>query len=105
MCENIILINHGKNILEGIVHEIRNKYKEHLYKITYQGELPKVFTGGLELIHTEDHSATFKIPNQASPNELLQYLINAGCQVHSFHEILPSINEIFIRQVKGISHE
>ncbi len=105
MCENIILINHGKNILEGNVNEIKNQYKEHLYQISYQGDLPKVFTGGLELIRTEDHKATFKIPNQASPNELLQYLINAGCQVHSFHEILPSINEIFIRQVKGISHE
>jgi ABC-2 type transport system ATP-binding protein len=105
MCENIILINHGKNILEGNVTEIRNKYKENLYKIKYVGELPQQFTGGLELIRTEDHTATFRIPNQASPNDLLQYLINGGCQVHSFHEILPSINEIFIRQVKGISHE
>lgn len=105
MCEYIILINHGKNILQGNVNEIRNKYKEHLYKITYNGELPKQFTGGLELIRKEDHTATFKIPDQASPNELLQYLINAECQIHSFHEVLPSINEIFIRQVKGISHE
>jgi len=105
MCENIILINQGKNILEGNVKEIRNQFKEHLYQITYMGELPKQFTGGLELIRSEDHSATFRIPNQGSPNELLQYLINAGCQIHSFHEILPSINEIFIRQVKGISHE
>jgi ABC-2 type transport system ATP-binding protein len=67
--------------------------------------LPQQFANGLELIRAEDHTATFKIPDQASPNVLLQYLINAGCQVHSFHEILPSMNEIFIRQVKGISHE
>jgi len=105
MCENIILIHHGKNILEGNVNEIRNKFKEHLYKIEYRGILPQEFNNGLELIRTEDHTATFRIPDQSSPNILLQYLINAGCQVHSFHEILPSINEIFIRQVKGISHE
>ncbi len=35
MCENIILINKGKNILMGNVKEIRNRFKEHLY----QGEL------------------------------------------------------------------
>ncbi|MEO6133067.1 MAG: ATP-binding cassette domain-containing protein [Saprospiraceae bacterium] len=105
MCENIILINHGKNILQGNVTEIRNKYKEHLYKVAYSGTLPLQFSGGLEMVRSEDHTATFRIPNEGSPNDLLQYLMNAGCQIHSFHEILPSINEIFIRQVKGISHE
>lgn len=105
MCENIILIHHGKNILQGNVDDIRNQYKEHIYQVVYQGVLPQQFANGLELIRAEDHTATFKIPDQASPNVLLQYLINAGCQVHSFHEILPSMNEIFIRQVKGISHE
>ena len=105
MCENIILIHHGKNILEGNVKEIRNKYKEHLYKVEYGGTLPEQFTNGLELVRQEDHNATFRIPNHGSPNELLQFLIHAGCQIHSFKEILPSINEIFIRQVKGISHE
>lgn len=105
MCENIILINQGKNILQGNVKEIRNKYKEHLYQVTYAGELPQHFSNGLELVRSEDHTATFRIPNAGLPNELLQYLISAGCQILSFQEILPSINEIFIRQVKGISHE
>ena len=105
MCENIILINQGKNILEGNVKEIRNKFKEHLYKVEYGGTLPQQFANGMELIRKEDHTATFRIINHGSPNELLQFLINAGCQIYSFKEILPSINEIFIRQVKGISHE
>jgi len=35
----------------------------------------------------------------------LQYLMQSGCEIHAFHEILPSINEIFIRIVKGVSHE
>jgi len=105
MCENIILINQGKNILEGNVKEIRNKFKEHLYKVEYGGTLPQQFANGMELIRKEDHTATFRIINHGSPNELLQYLINSGCQIYAFKEILPSINEIFIRQVKGISHE
>ena len=105
MCENIILINKGKNILMGNVKEIRNRYKEHLYKVNYQGVLPLEFSGGLELVRNEEHSATFRIPGQDTPNHLLQYLIQAGCEIHGFQEILPTINEIFIQQVKGVSHE
>jgi ABC-2 type transport system ATP-binding protein len=105
MCENIILINKGKNILMGNVKEIRNRFKENLYKVSYKGDLPSVFSGGLELVRKEDHTATFRIPENDTPNHLLQFLISAGCEVQSFHEILPSINEIFISQVKGISHE
>src|SRR5688572_33371383 len=105
MCENIILIHHGKNILQGNVTEIRNKYKEHLFKINYQGPLPQQFSKGLELVKSEDHTAVFRIGEQQSPNTLLQYLIQSGCEIHSFQEILPSINEIFIQQVNGVSHE
>src|SRR5687768_15063036 len=105
MCENIILIHQGKNILQGNVKEIRNKYKERLYKINFGGQLPLTFSEGLELIRTEDHAAVFRIAEHKTPNALLHYLIQSGCEIHSFHEILPSINEIFIQQVKGISHE
>ena len=105
MCENIILIHRGKNILMGNVKDIRNKYKENLFKVSYKGDLPQTFSGGLELVKQEDHTATFRIPNQDTPNHLLQFLIQSGCEIHSFHEILPSINEIFISQVKGVSHE
>lgn len=105
MCENIILINHGKNILMGNVKEIQNRYKENLFRVHYQGTLPTSFSGGLELVSTADHSATFRIPAQDSPNHLLQYLMQNHCQIHGFEEILPSINDIFITQVKGTAHE
>ena len=105
MCENIILIHRGKNILQGNVSLIRNQYKEHLYKVNYEGALPASFTEGLELVSSEDHTATFRIRENQTPNTLLQALMGSGCEIHSFHEILPSINEIFIRQVKGITHE
>ncbi len=105
MCENIILINKGKNILMGNVKEIRNRFKEHLFQVSYKGDLPSSFSGGLELVRNEDHTATFRIPDQDTPNHLLQFLMGSGCEIQSFHEILPTINEIFISQVKGISHE
>jgi ABC-2 type transport system ATP-binding protein len=105
MCENIILINHGQNVLFGNVQEIRNTYKENLYEVGFKGNLPQQFNGGLELVKQLDHTAVFRIPDHDTPNHLLQYLMQSGCEIHSFHEILPSINEIFIQQVKGVRHE
>lgn len=102
MCEDIILIHHGKNILQGNVTEIRNRYKEHLYRVNYAGTLPQNFSSGLELLRSEDHTAVFRLGNDQSPNSLLDYLIRSGCEIHAFQEILPSLNEIFIRQVKGM---
>ena len=101
MCENIILIHRGKNILQGNVNKIRHQYKEHLFKVNYEGQLPVSYHHGLELLKNEDHTATFRIGDTQSPNTLLRYLMKSGCEIHSFHEILPSINEIFIRQVKA----
>jgi len=105
MCENIILINQGKNVLMGNVREIRNAYKENLYEVGYQGNLPADYSNGLTLVKKSDHTATFRLPDGDTPNHLLQFLIQSGCEIHSFRELLPTINEIFIRQVKGIPHE
>lgn len=105
MCEEIILINRGKNILQGNVKQIRHQFKENLFKVVFSGTIPASFSNGLELVKAEDHSAVFRIGENNSPNTLLQHLIQSGCEIHSFQEILPSINEIFISQVKGISHE
>lgn len=104
MCEEIILINHGKNILMGNVKEIRNRYKENLFEVHYLGSLPSAFGLGIEKINHTDHTATFRLPEQQSPNTLLQYLMQAGCEINGFREILPTINDIFIRQVKGVDH-
>ncbi|HEX5111338.1 MAG TPA: ATP-binding cassette domain-containing protein [Saprospiraceae bacterium] len=105
MCENIILINQGKNVLLGNVKEIRSTYKENLYEVGFKGSLPQSFNGGLELIRQSEHEAVFKIPDHDTPNHLLQYLMQSGCEIQSFHEILPSINQIFIRKVKGDRYE
>jgi ABC-2 type transport system ATP-binding protein len=105
MCENIILINRGKNVLMGNVTDIRHQFKKHLFEVGYAGELPASFSNGLELIDKQDHRAVFKIPNEHTGNDLLRYLISANCEIRSFREILPTINEIFIQHVKGVSHE
>lgn len=103
MCDHIVLINKGKNVLEGEVKAVKQRFKENLFSIEYDGELPEklrsvnsVFT----LRNNQNHRMTVQMAEGTRTNDVLQQFIGSGVQVRSFNEILPSINEIFIRRVK-----
>lgn len=107
ICEYITLINQGKNVLNGKVDDVKQQFKQHLFSIGYSGDLPA------DLAQQDAADSTFtieglrenellvKIENDDASNQLLQYLIQKGVHIRSFHEILPTLNEIFIRQVQG----
>ncbi|MBX2927556.1 MAG: ATP-binding cassette domain-containing protein [Saprospiraceae bacterium] len=104
ICEKIVLINKGTVILEGKVKDIKNQYKENLFRVDFEGELPAEFSSRAAVISQKADSVTVQMPLGSSSNELLDYLIRNGVIIHGFKEILPSLNEIFIRQV-GESNE
>ena len=104
VCERIVLINQGKNVLEGSVSDIKDQFKENLFKVHYEGELPSDLTKNYRVIENKDHELIVQLEHTHASNELLRYLLNAGVYVHAFNEILPGLNEIFIRQV-GSSNE
>lgn len=114
ICSHIALINNAKVVLEGGVKEVRNKFKEGVYDLAFSGDMLS-FTNALwtnfELIHhheTEDklRSARIKLTEGASVNDLLKTVIPV-VQVHSLNEVIPSMNDIFIKvvQQKGESDE
>lgn len=103
LCDDIALINKSKKILDGPKGEIKNSYKLNQYEVFFKGQLKE--STAIEILN-EDVSelglnkATIKAKNGQSPNELLQELIGK-VEVHSFVEIIPSINDIFINIVEG----
>jgi ABC-2 type transport system ATP-binding protein len=101
ICDHIILINKGQKILDGTVKNIKHEFKENLFSIGFE-TLPSVNgEAPFEIVRTKGLSFDVKIKEGRQPNDLLQYFISRGHQVHSFSEILPSLNEIFIKLVEG----
>ncbi len=100
ICEDIVLINKGKNILEGSVREVKHQFKRNLYRLDYEGELPAMVRAAFPPVEEKRQYVLFQLQEGQSANVLLQKLIQAGVEVHAFNEILPSLNEIFIRQVE-----
>lgn len=102
ICEDIVLINKGKIILYGDVHKIKNDFKENLFSVKYTGSLPeKISSSHFEIISNEGNEIVFKTGTDHSSNDLLRSLLNQGVNIVQFNEILPSLNEIFIKQVES----
>ena len=99
ICEHIVLINNGKNVLEGKVDEIKSKFKENKFKIEFDGTPSADLLNGLNVVERNPNSITVKLDEANSSNDVLRKFIQSGSKVVSFNEILPTLNEIFIKRV------
>lgn len=98
ICEDIVLINNGKIILEGNVLEIKHKYKENKYRIVFEGEMPDFHN--YTIVSKDDNSVIIQLNAGEEGNDLLRYAVQSGSHIVAFNEILPSLNDIFIKQVE-----
>ncbi|HEY8402628.1 MAG TPA: ATP-binding cassette domain-containing protein [Cytophagaceae bacterium] len=102
LCDIIALINKGKKVLEGKVEEIRRSYRNNMYYVEGEGVLEGQENSVFNIIsycqkEGNVFEATLSTTNTA--NQLLAYLISK-VQIRSFHEQIPTMNEIFISKVK-----
>lgn len=103
ICDHIVLVNKGKKILDGTVPNVKQEFKENLFRISFENKvMPEHLAIHLfEVKSKSDHEVVIKRDPGYSNNEILSYFVNRGLQINSFNEILPSLNDIFIRLVEG----
>lgn len=105
LCDHIALINQSKKILDGSVKDIRKKFSSHTYQIGFKGNVD-LFKSSLPMgvsineLKTENDETylTLKLNPEINSNEILRIAVGL-IQVHHFNEIIPSMNDIFIRSV------
>jgi ABC-2 type transport system ATP-binding protein len=100
ICDHIILVNKGQKILDGTVTEVKQQFKENLFRISFDAVPANSSNDAFTTIKTEDHSLVVKINDGHTPNDILRYFLQSNAGIHSFNEILPSLNDIFIRLVE-----
>jgi len=101
ICEHIVLINQGKNILEGKLQEIKDTFKDNLFEVIYKGTLPTELSQQFRVTEQSDHRVVIQFAEEKQSASLLQYLVNNQVEVRSYQEILPTLNDIFIKQVEA----
>ncbi|WP_297098181.1 ABC transporter ATP-binding protein [uncultured Draconibacterium sp.] len=106
LCDHIALINKSKKIEDGPTDEIRMKYKSNTFDIKYRGEFKDIDlalgTDYKIISHDESEKAnTLKVQymNGKSNNELLSAIMPAA-EIMSFEELIPSMNDVFIKAVE-----
>jgi ABC-2 type transport system ATP-binding protein len=105
ICEDIALINKGKIILQGNVAKIKDDYKENKFLVEFEGKLPQeLLSNNFEIVEDTDQGLIIKISEGHKSNELLKGLIDRNIEIRKYQEILPSLNQIFIKKV-GESNE
>lgn len=101
ICDRIVLMNKGKKILDGELSQIKNDFKEFIFKVGFE-KLPQRFDSNLfQYIGEKDNSIVVKINEGVAPSLVLREFLDHQSEIISFNEILPTLNEIFIRQVEG----
>jgi ABC-2 type transport system ATP-binding protein len=103
ICDHIVLMNRGAKILDGTVNQIRHDFKEDLFRIEFENNVLPEHTAIhlFNLISKTDNELVIKRNEGFSTNDILQYFIHKGLSIHAFNEILPSLNDIFIRLVES----
>jgi ABC-2 type transport system ATP-binding protein len=106
LCDHISLINNSRVILEGQIDKIKQTYKSNTFEVGYTGnpdDLKGLLGKDFELVEEKNnsdlHSAIIRIDEQNSNNTLLKKLVSK-LEIKSFNEIIPSMNEVFIRVVE-----
>lgn len=101
ICDHIVLINKGKKILDATVKEAKQQFKAGLFRIGFDGEPVAADHPSYSIIKKEENAVVVKIAEGHSSNTVLSALLQQGGTITAFHEILPSLNEIFIELVEG----
>jgi len=101
ICNHIALVNKGRKILDGTVDAVKQDFKENLFSIQLDRIPENIHSPAFEITNVKKQELIVRINNGFKANDVLGYFINQGNSIVSFKEILPSLNDIFIKLVEG----
>ena len=104
LCDNIALINKSHVVITGGVDEIRHKYGNNNVELIYMSQFDVASVPGLfRILSDQDdsgrHTAVLALEDGVTGNEVLKAVIAQGLTVNSFKELVPRMNDIFIKLV------
>ena len=98
LCDRILLIDEGRDLLYGRLDEIRRRFSGHAVLVRAAGNLPPV-PGVVQA--SQNHSATkLTLAEGTTPQDVLRALLDHDVVLEKFEIAIPTVDEIFIRVVE-----
>ena len=103
LCDNIALINKSKVVISGGVDEIRHKYGNNNVEVVYTADSPLADAASYRVLSDSDdagrHTAVLELTSDEGSNGALKDLLAQNVTINSFKELVPRMNDIFIKLV------
>ncbi len=104
LCDNIALINKSHVVITGGVDEIRHKYGNKNVELVYTGSAVLQSVEGVFRVLSDNdesgrHTAVLEIADGGTSNAVLAEILKQDLAVNSFKELVPRMNDIFIKLV------
>lgn len=107
LCDNIALINKSKLVVTGGVEQIRREHGNNQVEVIYRGHSGANFlnTPFMAVASDEDfkgnRKAILNVEKGTPSKDILSGIVVNNLEVISYRELIPSMNDIFIKLVSG----
>lgn len=105
LCDDIALIDKSRLVAYGGVDEIRHKWGSNNVELVYTSDIPVAPCDAFSVLSDKEdngrHTAVLSLGAGADTGDVLMMLVNQGLRINSFKELLPRMNDIFIKIVTG----
>jgi len=99
LCDRVLMINHGEEVLYGDLRKIKSRFKKHSVQVNVDGEFgdligvteQRINKDGIELVLAEN----------VSPQAILDQLRDQGLVINRFEITIPSLHTIFLHIAGG----
>ena len=103
ICDRIVLISKGENVLENEVSTMKQLWKDDLFHVIFERMIDPIsdLIEGIEITNQKENEIWLKTPSLNILNQFITQQVSKNNMLMGMQEILPSLNEIFIKTVSG----
>jgi len=103
LCDEIFLIDKGKEVVGGNINEVRKKYGKNSIRVDFSGDKSLISSiPGIVEINVYSNYAEIELNESTKPSEILKKLVDI-VEIRNFTILEPSLNKIFIDLIKKSS--
>ena len=99
LCDRIVLINRGRKLIEGTMHEIRSRFTTRMLVLEGEGDFERLTRlPGVVSAHVTTAQARLELDDGADPSAILKRAVDVA-RLSRFEIQRPDLQEIFVKLV------